>query len=331
MENRRRRVGLEAIVFYCFWLFVLFLSFLPSAMLRASRRLLPPQVVLRAGLESAPGPRSIVFTPKRFFSENLAASTAGSATKPLHLPFHRQVWEDVKKYIRRYAMVRVGLIAGAGATAYFYLREDVVGRMLTQFGRDDINYTRQLQFKVDRPAIVKQLQEVFLLPDPANYYVFVGETGTGKSTAVQEAVSTLKDPEGKLLKPRGVVYFMAPEDPVSFSARLAKAVAYDLDLVGGFRRQWSGRTAQDSDPSSWPALSGAIEAAQRFKEEQGRPLVLVIDAADFIAKRDPVFMKTLEDFAKTNADRGNLRVVFVTNEDSTLPLMMGSSSIRRGR
>ena len=110
-------MGLEAIVFYCFWLFVLFLSFLPSAMLRASRRLLHPQVVLRAGLESAPGPRSIVFTPKRFFSENLAASTAGSATKPLHLPFHRQVWEDVKKYIRRYAMVRVGLIAGAGATA----------------------------------------------------------------------------------------------------------------------------------------------------------------------------------------------------------------------
>jgi len=58
---------------------------------------------------------------------------------------------------------------------------------------------------------------------------------------------------------------------------------------------------------------------------------LVIDAADFIAKRDPVFMKKLQDFAKTNADRGTLRVVFVTNEDSTLPLMMGSSSIERGK
>ena len=58
-------------------------------------------------------------------------------------------------------MVRLGLLAGVGAVAlYMYSREDAVGRVLTQFERNDVNYS-PLPFKVDRSATVKQLQDVF--------------------------------------------------------------------------------------------------------------------------------------------------------------------------
>jgi len=122
---------------------------------------------------------------------------------------------------------------------------------------------------------------------------------------------------------------MSPERPALFPAKLAKAVDYNpnvLDVFGGIKRAGS-----DSE-IKWDALQQALtETALHFKEKHGRQPVLVIDAADFIAKRDPAFMKELQDFAKTNADQGNLRTVFVTSEGTTLPLMMGSSSIERGK
>jgi hypothetical protein len=57
--------------------------------------------------------------------------------------------------------------------------------------------------------------------------------------------------------------------------------------------------------------------------------VLVIDAADFVAKEDSHFLEQLQNFAKVCADMGTLRVIFVSSDGRTLPLMRASSAWSR--
>ena len=71
-------------------------------------------------------------------------------------------------------------------------------------------------FKVERPDVVQRIQAI-LQPNPEdkkyNYFVVVGETGTGKSSAIHEAVSGLPSP-------RGAVYFDAPPNPTVLASAL---------------------------------------------------------------------------------------------------------------
>jgi len=50
-------------------------------------------------------------------------------------------------------------------------------------------------------------------------------------------------------------------------------------------------------------------------------MTLVIDDAHVIHQADPALLDTLQDLAKTSADRGDLRVVFVTSNGSVLQHM----------
>jgi hypothetical protein len=57
--------------------------------------------------------------------------------------------------------------------------------------------------------------------------------------------------------------------------------------------------------------------------------VLVIDAADFVAKKNTKLFLDLQNFAKVCADMGMLRVVYVSSEGIVLPLLRASSSWSR--
>ena len=72
-----------------------------------------------------------------------------------------------------------------------------------------------------------------------------------------------------------------------------------------------------------------VDAAAKFKAKHERPMVLIIDSADRLAKDFPVFLGKLQDFAKDCADDGNLRIVFISSDGSALPLMMARSSWSR--
>jgi len=72
-----------------------------------------------------------------------------------------------------------------------------------------------------------------------------------------------------------------------------------------------------------------LKAAAAFRTKHGRPAVLIIDAADYLAKKRPGFFSDLQDFAKVCADAGSLRVVFVSSEGAALPLMRASSAWSR--
>ena len=276
-------------------------------------------------LRTVAAPRSPL---TRFLSTTGASSSAPLPPPPLST----KIYKDVKKWFFRYYKLKAGLLlGGAGLLYWWYVSEDNITRMMHAFevGQCPVVPIPDT-FKVQRPEVVRQIQAI-LQPTPDdlqfNYFLIVGETGTGKTIAIKEAVSGLQPP-------RGVVYFMAPENPGALAVHLAKAVDYDpntIDLLGSLKRRLSGRTQEAPTSELKELLICLRDLATSYKAKHGRPPVLVIDGADLIAKRDPDLMKVLQDFAKEQADANGIRVVFASSEGSTLPIMMASSSIKRGK
>lgn len=181
--------------------------------------------------------------------------------------------------------------------------------------------------RVPRPTLVRELAALLRPNKTRQYAIVVGESGTGKSTAVREAVRSLPSP-------KGVVYFSAPELVASFSVQLAAAVRYapPFDPLASVLNQLGGQasSSRSAGGTAWPELRYALAAAAaRFFAKHGRPAVLVIDAADYVAEKSPAMFGDLQDFAKVCADTGSLRVVFVTSEGAALPLMRASSAWSR--
>jgi hypothetical protein len=180
---------------------------------------------------------------------------------------------------------------------------------------------------VPRQALATDLAALLHPASTDHYALVVGESGTGKSTAVRDAVRALPWPKGAL-------YFSAPEIVTSFSGELARAVDYapPFDTLASVL-SWLGGQApamRGAGGVAWPELSRALQAASaRFHAKHGRPAVLIIDAADYVAKKDPAFFADLQDFAKVCADAGALRVVFVSSEGAALPLMRAASAWSR--
>jgi hypothetical protein len=185
--------------------------------------------------------------------------------------------------------------------------------------------------RVPRPALLAELAELLRPASTYQYALVVGESGTGKSTAVRAAIRMLP-------APKGVIYFSAPERVALFSDELAAAVGYfaPFNPLASFYSWWGGQAARSesaNDPHpQWAALRAVLPlAADAFLVAHGRPAVLVIDAADYVAKKDPAFFGDLQDFAKVCADGGALRVVFVSSEGVALPLMRAASARSRMR
>ena len=185
---------------------------------------------------------------------------------------------------------------------------------------------------IDRKALVDNLLPI-LQPSKSNsYVVIVGEKGTGKTTAVRQALTALE-------RPRGAVYIDCPETADDFSVYLAELIGFreQLDISGGVKRKIESTTKEEKnvDPKDEPLatfrklLQPLIDAAATFKAKNGRPMVLVIDSTDLLAKQCPAFLGILQDFAKNCADDGHLRIVFISSDGSALPLMMARSSWSR--
>jgi hypothetical protein len=64
-------------------------------------------------------------------------------------------------------------------------------------------------------------------------------------------------------------------------------------------------------------LRGLHDASAHYRSKHGRPAVLVIDNFTKLAKDDIIAFKRLVEFAKYEADEGNLVVTFVASEGHT--------------
>ncbi|CAG8852241.1 38157_t:CDS:2, partial [Gigaspora margarita] len=147
------------------------------------------------------------------------------------------------------------------------------------------------------------------------YFLIVGEHGTGKTTLVQNTILNLQ-------VPKGVVHFECPSNAKEFANNLSKHLNCELypfnlrDIIV----QWTTnaiRRGQDghSEYSSWNILSmQLLKAAKYYKEKYRRPMVLILDQVDRIAKKDHEFLGMLQDFAKDCADRGSLVIIFIASE-----------------
>ena len=235
--------------------------------------------------------------------------------------------------------IAVSLVAVLGVVAahYFLGEATVVRRMVAAFEDGGVqvglwapSLPWDVEFRandalatVPRPVLVANLTALLRPERTAQYALVVGESGTGKSTAVRNTVRSLPSP-------KGTIYFSTPELVASFSSDLARAVGYAspyVPLASVFG--WLGGQAPSAraDGVAWPELFHALkEAATRFHAKHARPAVLVIDAADFVAKEDSHFLEQLQNFAKVCADMGTLRVIFVSSDGSLLPVMRASSA-----
>ena len=189
-----------------------------------------------------------------------------------------------------------------------------------------------IEVQVDRRELEKDLSAI-LQPSASNkYFLIVGEKGTGKTSAVIRTLSTI---EGI----KGAIYIMCPSTVRQFSITLKLLVdcMEPIDVSGGMRRKLEGATKEEKDSgmgdeprATFEKLAGPLAAAAaNFKSKHGRPAVLVIDAADRLAKEYPAFLGTLQDFAKDCADSKTLRVVFVSSDGAALPLLMARSARSR--
>merc|ERR1711916_98932 len=248
----------------------------------------------------------------------------------------RRFWDNgLSKFVVKTAVSRVVafgalgmgmMVAGEGmmvAGEYMWGEPSKERNMLRTFEKGGARgwYVVKESDHVERPELLASLKALLQPERSDNYAVVIGETGTGKSTAVRDAIVALEDP-------KGVVYVSTPDVVSHFGTELAKAVGYNFvfwDVIGGFRRRLQ---KCDSEPlaSYWPVQQALLNTATAYKRKHNRPIVLVIDAADRIAKDNPKFFGSLQYFAKDCADQGLLRVVFVSSEGVALPLLQSSSS-----
>lgn len=137
----------------------------------------------------------------------------------------------------------------------------------------------------------------------------------------------------------GVVYFNATFVR-QFSLNLAAclfASSTEIDWKGLVRRKLEATTRDPRGPvladeplATWLMLAPAlIAAAHDFHIRNGRPMTLVIDSTHDIARECPAFLDQLQDFAKTAADTGNLRIVFISSDETALERMKGRSAWSR--
>ncbi|KAF0424565.1 hypothetical protein F8M41_006508 [Gigaspora margarita] len=147
------------------------------------------------------------------------------------------------------------------------------------------------------------------------YFLIVGEHGTGKTILVQNTILNLQ-----VLK--GVVHFECPSNAKEFANNLSKHLNCELypfnlrDIIvqwttNAIRREQDGH----SEYYSWNILSmQLLKAAKYYKEKYRRPMVLILDQVDRIAKKNYEFLEMLQDFAKNCADRGSLVIIFIASE-----------------
>eukprot|EP00981_Chlorochromonas_danica_P004702 scaffold946_cov171-Ochromonas_danica.AAC.2 len=234
------------------------------------------------------------------------------------------------------AMIVGSIVAG---TAFYFSHKDELAVSTADSVYSAFYQGRGFNVDSDKKATIvrEDLNEqllAILKPEEIDLYaVVVGERGSGKSTAVRKVIASLGEP-------RGVVYFNTPHNPRDFSVQLAKTIGLkdEIDLVGGVRRYLSdlGKEEKESDMNYEPLATHSkrlhtalLEAASTFKKKHKRPLVLVIDSADRLAKKEPEFLEIFQDFAKDCACEGTLRIVFISSDGSALPLLQSRSAWSR--
>ena len=285
------------------------------------------------------------FRVTKHFSNILKRWCNTPKLKPEETKLRFRIWADWWPYYKKRSIIvnsLFGILSAGGISFYLHKSKRSLVSILpsTNLPEDIILQAFKVGKGVESFKVVDDLADIqrgkfeedmleILHPGKSKQYVvIVGENGCGKSTVVRKVLS--------LSEPGGFVYFDCPANPNNFSINLLGILGYSpiVDISGGARRFMEGtnKEEKDLDVKSEPMASFSrvenhlIAAAAAFKLQHNRPMVLVIDSVDRLAKGIPEFLAFLQDFAKDCADKGNLRLVFITSDGSALPLLMSRSS-----
>jgi hypothetical protein len=139
--------------------------------------------------------------------------------------------------------------------------------------------------------------------------------------------------------PKGVVYFDCPIDAEPFSEYLAELIDYrePIKMSEGLKRRIEVTNKEDKkpDPANEPSATfmkltrPLTAAAELFFANYSRPMTLVLDSVDRLAKQKPVFLERLQDFAKDCTGKNKLRIVFISSDGSALPILTSRSAWSR--
>ncbi|RIA95722.1 P-loop containing nucleoside triphosphate hydrolase protein [Glomus cerebriforme] len=260
--------------------------------------------------------------------------------RPYNSNTARQSEVVFKKYWNAYKSVmtdpsnrnKILTITGVGITTYYLSPSAQVRKITNVFKEgkfiqnDDAPDPNSL---VKREDLEEALIKILRLKSGA-YCLIVGEHGTGKTNLIRNIILKLK-------KPKGVVHFECPSVMDDFSKQLASHLnceLYSFNFLDIIRKWITGVRRQEqiykSKYADWSLLSEQlINAAVSFKKKYGRPIVLILDQVDRIAKNDQEFLEILQDFAKDHADRGSIIIVFVSSEGLVQKLLKSRSAWSR--
>ncbi|RHZ60327.1 hypothetical protein Glove_355g68 [Diversispora epigaea] len=245
----------------------------------------------------------------------------------------RQTEEILKKYWNSFKNAnpskkstrnKILFTTGIGILAYYlYLTYESldarVKKMSNVFEKGKINQKIKMFSKnlIKRENLENTLIQILQDFSGGNYYLIMGEHGTGKSTLIRNTILKLKEP-------KGVVHFECPSEMNNFTKELAN----HLDSHKGFT--WYIKPVENSKYPTWNLLKAQlVNMSYYYEEKYKRPVVLVLDQVDRIAKKDSEFLGILQDFAKDCADNYSLVIIFVASEGLVSRLLQSRSAWSR--
>jgi len=161
---------------------------------------------------------------------------------------------------------------------------------------------------IDR-AEQKKLDEIIAGRVRGQYYLLVGEKGTGKSSMIIDAMAKI---DGE-----GVAMFEAHADPEIFRVRLGKALDFEYheDNIGAL---FSIRGPRDASAllDIERAFNKLEKVALRRRARVGRPLILIINSAHLI--RDDDDGRDLIELIQQRAEQwaaSNLATIIMNSDD----------------
>jgi len=162
------------------------------------------------------------------------------------------------------------------------------------------------------------------------YFLVNGEVGTGKTRMIIELVRDMMKNSGS--KKKGAPVYVLATQGKSFPESLANAVKFNFDehISYKFFLDYVMRIhsfPQKDDDSRLTRVLDAIEKSSfMYMQENGRPVVLIIDGANSLPAHMPGALEKIQDKAKLWADTNTVKVIFVNNDEETEELLQKNSS-----
>lgn len=191
-------------------------------------------------------------------------------------------------------------------------------------GVDMYRYTdKAIPVAVDRPQDERDLATLLRPQVASTYAVIIGHSRCGKSMLLRKVIRSLDGP-------KGAVYCNVPDVTKNFITDLREILGFKSlgahsvkTWMAGGRDMHPHKIHQQANPYAlWMEMRGPLlDAAREYRTKHGRAAVLVIDSADLLAREQPEVLSAMQDFAKTCAEQGVLRFIFVSSNGAALSLM----------